>query len=276
MLLRVISELKPTHFAVTFDLPIPTFRHEAYIAYQAHRPPMEEDLSSQIELVHEVVKSSGLPAYTSERFEADDVIGTLAKQAGKQKGTNVVIVTGDRDILQLVNKKVKVYTPIRGISEARLFDEKEVKEYMGVKPSQIVDYKALIGDSSDNYPGVPGVGPKTATTLLEKYKTLERIYEALGSKGWTMGDNVAGKLKDGRESAFLSQDLAKIRTDAPVKLNLKKAKLPDLAKNEKFIEKLQEFGFRSLITRISGKDQPVSTKVSPRQGKKDNGQMGLI
>lgn len=288
MLLRVVDKLKPTYLAVCFDLPGPTFRHEAYIAYQAKRPIMEKDLSDQIELVHEVVEAAGIPIYTAPGFEADDVIGTLAEQAKikfKSKITEVVIVTGDRDILQLVSgptslklrgaSKVKVYMTIRGLTEARMFDEKEVEEYMGIKPSQIVDYKALIGDSSDNYPGVPGVGPKTAIGLLKEYGSLDILYQKMESRKWKIEGialRVAQKLQEGKEAAILSQKLAEIRTDAPVELDLERAKLGDLRENEGFIEKLKELRFKSLVGRLSG---PASTKVSARQGK-TNGQMGLI
>ncbi len=265
MLLRVIEELKPTHMAVCFDLPGPTFRHEAYIGYQAKRPVMDKELSSQIELVHEVVTAAGIPIYIAPGFEADDVLGTLARQAAR---TEVVIVTGDRDILQLVGGRVKVYMTIRGLADAKMFGEKDVEEYIGVKPSQIVDYKALIGDSSDNYPGATGIGPKTALSLLGQFDNIENIYKNLDK----IPGKVAGKLKDGHDGAILSQNLAQIRTDAPVELDLEKAKLSDLAKNEKFVEKLREFRFRSLVARLG---EPASAKVSARQGK-TNGQMGLI
>lgn len=285
MLLRVIEGLKPSYLAVCFDLPIPTFRHEAYIAYQAKRPVMDKELSGQIELVHEVVEAAGIPIYTSPGFEADDVIGTLARQAAKTQNAKrktqnrgvieVIIVTGDRDILQLVNKNVKVYMTIRGLADAKLFNEKEVEEYMGIKPEQIVDYKALTGDASDNYPGVPGIGPKTAIGLLEKYNNLEILYRKMKDGGWKLegvAPAAAQKLKEGEDAAMLSQNLAQIRTDAPVELDLEKAKLGDLAKNEKFIEKLREFRFRSLVSRLD-----IDKDIEKRKAqKKHNGQMGLL
>ena len=306
MLLRVIEELKPTHMAVCFDLPGPTFRHEAYIAYQAKRPVMDKELSGQIELVHEVVEAAGIPIYTAAGFEADDVIGTLAGQSKskfKSKIDEVVIVTGDRDILQLVSgptsprlrgaSKVKVYMTIRGLAEAKMFDEKEVEEYIGIKPEQIIDYKALIGDSSDNYPGVPGIGPKTAVGLLKKYASLDILYRKMeGARldstssarrgGWKLEGitpAVVQKLKEGKEAAMLSQNLAQIRTDAPVELDLERAHLRDLRENEGFIEKLRELRFKSLVARLDSarlgrlnSGNPPSRKATEGRG----GQMGLL
>ncbi|MDO8503943.1 MAG: 5'-3' exonuclease H3TH domain-containing protein [bacterium] len=287
MLLKVIADLKPTHIAVAFDLPVPTFRHEAYIAYQAKRPAMDREMSDQLEWVREVVEAAGIPIYTSPGFEADDVIGTLALQAvqtqkSKVKIDEVVIVTGDRDMMQLVGRKVKVYAPIKGLSEARLFDSKGVKEYIGVAPSQIVDYKALMGDSADNYPGVPGIGPKTAVALIEQFGSLENLYKKMENGKWKM-ENVslatAEKLKEGHDAAMLSQKLARIVADAPVKLDLEHAKLTKPEGNEKLIEKLREFGFRSLIKRVGGEDggERKSSKGRSASGrKKGSGQMNLV
>lgn len=281
MLFRVITELKPDFLAVAFDLPVPTFRHEAYIAYQAHRPHMEQEMKNQIELVHEVVEAAGIPIYTAPGFEADDVIGTLARQCTVQRekgkrADEVIIVTGDRDMLQLVNDKVRVYVPIKGLSEARVFDKKEVKEYIGLSPEQIVNYKALIGDQSDNYPGVPGIGPKTAVELLKKYGSLGNVFKTLGTRHWALGkfsSNIKEKLERGYDSAMLSQKLAKIATDAPVALNLENAKFERLEKSEKFIQKLRELGFKSLVRRLTGEEVKQKGKSKRQKG---NGQMGLI
>lgn len=287
MLFRVITELKPAYLAVAFDLPVPTFRHEAYIAYQAQRPHMEQEMKDQIELVHEVVEAAGIPIYTAPGFEADDVIGTLARQVVQGKTQNakrktvevdeVIIVTGDRDMLQLVNDKTKIYAPIKGLTEARLFDRKAVKEYLGIRPEQIVDYKALIGDQSDNYPGVRGIGPKTAVELLKKYGSLGNVFKALGTRHWALGkfsSNIKEKLERGYDSAILSQKLARISTDAPVELDLKHARFKALGENERFISKLKELGFKSLVRRLTGEEE-VNQKVKSKR-QKQNGQMGLI
>src|SRR5581483_3848194 len=148
MLLRIVVDLKPTHIAVAFDTPVETFRKAQYVGYQAQRPRMESELSSQFDKTYKALEAMNIPIYKVERYEADDVIGTIAKQC-RDKIDEVVVVTGDRDILQLVDdKKVFVYMPVKGLTNAKLYDEKAVIERMGLKPSQIVDLKALMGDSS--------------------------------------------------------------------------------------------------------------------------------
>ena len=167
MLLRVLSDLKPDFLAVAFDVPAPTFRQQAYTAYQGRRPEMESSLKDQVGLTHEMLSALQVPFFEVAGFEADDCIGTLAKQAvGNQEnggnrgnmGVEVFIVTGDRDMLQLVSDKVKVYVPVKGLSEAKTYDVQMVESEFGVTPSQWVDVKALKGDASDNYPGVSGIG----------------------------------------------------------------------------------------------------------------------
>ena len=283
ILLRVIDELKPTHLAVCFDLPEATFRHTAYIAYQAQRPSADEDLVSQIVLVHEVVGVSGIPVYTASGFEADDVIGTLAQQAVQSKRIkeyDVVIVTGDKDIMQLVDDKkgIKVFAPIKGIANARLLEEKDVLEYVGISPAKIVDYKALIGDSSDNYPGVSGIGPKTAQSLLEKFGTLEEVYRNVKGKTEKVKSLPAGvvkKLEEGEESAKMSKYLATIVTDAPVTLNLERCELGRLRDDKDFVDKLKELGFKSLLVRIGAVGRKTAN-AKRQTNKKNKDQMELI
>ncbi len=255
MLLKVINDLKPDFLAVAFDTPEPTFRKMEYLGYQAKRPAMDEGLVGQIEKVREVVKAFGIPIFQAPGFEADDVIGTLARQAcqkskiknQKSKIDEVIIVTGDRDMMQLVGPKVKVYAPVRGMSEAEVFDEKHVKEKLGIKPAQIVDYKGLSGDSSDNYPGVPGVGPKTAVELLQKYQDLTGVYQHLAD----LPESLVRKLEAGKELAELSQKLARIVTDAPVELDPEKCQFEFTEEEkEKVAGKFKELGFKSLVTRI--------------------------
>lgn len=271
MLLRAIDDIKPTYLIAAFDLPAPTFRHKEYIAYQAQRPASEQEMRSQIQIVKDTVKAAGIPAYEQEGFEADDIIGTLARLATKNSNCEVIILTGDRDMLQLVNKKVKVYAPIKGLTETTIFDEKKTKEHLGLATKQIIDYKALTGDSSDNYPGVPGIGPKTALALLEKFGSLENIYKKLEKAGELEGfsNAVTKRLKEGKNSGLLSQKLARIVTSVPIKLNLKKAKLNDLSKDEKFLSHLRALGFKSIVKRLTG-EEPKKVK------KKSNGQIGLL
>lgn len=248
MLLRVIQDLKPTHLAVAFDRKEPTFRHKEYKEYQAHRPEMDKDLGVQFDKAKDVISAFGFPIYDKAGYEADDVIGTLAAQAtgvSKSKIDQVIIVTGDRDILQLVTDKVKVYLPIRGLSEAKLMGEKDVVEKMGVKPSQVDDYKALVGDPSDNYPGVRGIGPKTAVKLLKEFETVEGIYKNLDK----IPETAAKKLREGEKSAKISQRLAEIVTDVPVKLDIENSGKWKVD-SQKVLNLFAEYGFKTLTKRV--------------------------
>lgn len=264
ILLKVITDLHPEYLAVTFDLPVPTFRHKEFIGYQVQRPKMDAELADQIERVHQIVDSLNIPIFEKPGFEADDLIGTLSDQAAK-KEIETIIVTGDKDIMQLVGKRVRLYLPQKGFSEALLCGEKEVKEILGIKPKQVIDYKSLVGDSSDNYPGVPGIGPKTAVKLLMAYGNLEKIYKNLNR----LPKLVVHKLTDGRESAELSKKLATIVINAPVKLDLKACKVSDY-NQEKVIELFKELEFRSLINKLPGVEVPEEGK------KKESPQMDLF
>ncbi len=264
MMIKIFHDLKPTHVAVAFDRPGPTFREKLFPAYQSQRPKMEDDFVSQIPLVHDMVSALGIPAYESDGFEADDVIGTICRQvSGKQVTGNtqridqVVIITGDRDILQLVSdEKVLIFMPTKGLSEGKLYGEKEVVERMGVIPARIADLKALMGDASDNYPGVAGVGPKTAVSLLDQFGSVEKIYKALDRVN---GDMTKTKLQHGRESAFLGKYLATIRTDAPVTFEPVAARLTTLD-TPKARAMLETLHFPSLLKRLSGQ-MPVEKKT---------------
>ena len=263
ILLTVLEDLKPDFLAVAFDLPEPTFRHQEYVGYQIQRPEMDRELAGQIERVYQMVKTLNIPIFTSPSFEADDVIGTLAKQAAL-KNVEVMIVTGDKDIMQLVNKKVKVYAPKRGFAEPEIFDEKKVKIFLGVTPKQIIDYKALVGDASDNYPGVSGIGPKTAVELLNQYGDLKTIYKNLGK----VKPLLAQKLKDGQENAYLSQKLATIVTKVPLKLNLKACLVHDYD-HQKALKLFEELEFKSLINKLPGFKKE-------KEKRNENNQMSLI
>ena len=171
----MISDLKPTHLVVAFDLPQPTFRQQLYTAYQGKRPDMEGNLKEQIPLVHELLDALKIKYFEVGGFEADDVIGTIAAQSKIE----TIIVTGDRDMLQLINENVKVCVPVKGLSETKTYDEALVRAEYRVEPCQWIDVKALKGDASDNYLGVPGIGPKTAENLIQTYGTLEAVYKNL-------------------------------------------------------------------------------------------------
>jgi len=261
MLYRILNDLHPEYLAVSFDTAKANFRHMEYVGYKANRPRMDSELAGQIEKVHELVRAYNIPILEVDGYEADDVIGTLATQVFKGKrqkskikdDIEVIIVSGDKDLMQLVNNQVKLYMPTRGLSEGQIVGEKEVKEKMGILPREIVDYKGLVGDPSDNYPGVPGIGPKTAIDLLKKFGTVEGIYQKMKEgKGFEgVGENTVKKLADGAESALLSKKLATIILDVPIKLKLEKCVARDYDK-EKVIAFFKELGFRSLIARMTG------------------------
>lgn len=249
MLLRVIQDLKPTHIAITFDRPEPTFRQKVFKDYQQQRPAMDKDLSSQFEKAKNVANAMNIPVYEQAGYEADDLIGTISRRAieGKEEDLidSVVIVTGDRDILQLVNHKVKVFLPVRGLSEGKLFGPGEVKEKMGVNPNQIVDYKALVGDASDNYKGVPGIGPKTAINLLEKYGNFNTIYRKLDE----IPESTKEKLIAGKELGEMSYNLATIVKDMEIDVDLGKAAKWQID-SKQVLDLFADFGFRTLTKRV--------------------------
>lgn len=264
MLLRILTDLRPEYLAVAFDRPEANFRQQKYTAYQGKRPEMEGNLSDQIPLAHEMLEALSIPYFEVPGFEADDVIGSLAKQAsrllttdyglqqkrkavdGSRSTVDVAIVTGDRDMLQLVSAHVKVCVPVKGLSETKTYDQKMIEEEFGVAPSQWVDVKALKGDASDNYPGVRGIGPKTAQDLIAKYGTLEELYKNLGK----LEAKTAKKLAEGAEDAGMAKKLATIVTDVPVRLDLDKAAVAkiDWQKGVEFMR--QKLGFKSIPERI--------------------------
>lgn len=253
MLFTVLQQEKPSHLVVCFDRPKPTFRQTLFAGYQQHRPALSDDFVPQIVLVHELLEKMKVAVFELDGYEADDLIGTLAFEAiqkGDHKGSplqdfEVIILTGDRDMLQLVNGKVKILMPIVGISKTALMGSKEVEEKYGVKPEQFVDYKALIGDASDGYPGVAGIGPKTASSLLQKYGTFENLYEHVGE----LPEKIGLKLATDAEQAALAKKLAAIVIDAPIQFDLNDCEISrfDLIGLKTAFE---EQGFKSLLGRI--------------------------
>lgn len=244
MLFKIIGDLKPEYLIVCFDKKAPTFRKQMYVGYQAKRPTMSDDLVPQIKLVHKALDEAKIEHFEVDGYEADDLIGTIAKKAVKEN-TQVIILSGDRDLLQLVNSHVLMLAPITGITKMTLFDIVKVKEKYGLNPEQIVDYKALVGDSSDNYPGVSGIGPKTASSLLQKYETFENLYAHIAD----LPENIALKLATDAEQAAMAKKLATILQDAPVKLELKQSMLSNI--NEEALKKyLGSLGFSGLLKRM--------------------------
>lgn len=217
ILLRLLENNHPDYLAVAFDIG-KTFRNELFPAYKGTRAKMPDDLRLQITRMKELVDTLGVPRLEVEGFEADDVLGSTAKQMAA-KGYDVKIITGDRDLLQLVDEHIVVSLPGSKLSDSKDYTPQMVKDFLGVTPEQVVDYKALVGDPSDNYPGVPGIGPKTAVTLLDTYGTLENIYANTDK----LKGAVKTKIENNRESAYLSQNLARIRTDLPEYFRIEEA-----------------------------------------------------
>ncbi|MGI5836117.1 MAG: DNA polymerase I [Chloroflexota bacterium] len=244
MLLKVLQEMRPEYAVAAFDTPAPTFRHVEYEAYKAHRGPAPEGLHEQFGRVHQLLEAMGIPIYRVDGFEADDLLGTLSRQA-VEMGLEVVIVTGDTDALQLVGPNVTVLTSRRGFSDTVLYDVEGVKDRYGVSPSQLVDVKALKGDASDNIPGVPGIGEKTAVRLVAEYGSLDRIYEHLDS----LSGRLKQQLESNREQAFFSRRLAQIVLDVPVHLELEGARV-GASDRARLAELFRELGFKSLMDRL--------------------------
>jgi len=251
VLFKVIKDLKPDFILATFDLKGPTFRHEEYKEYKATRVKAPDELYAQIDRVKEMVRAMNIPIYEKEGFEADDVIGTMVRQSenppagGRINDVENIIVTGDLDTLQLVSPKTQVYALRKGISDTVLYDEAAVKERYGLLASQMIDYKGLRGDQSDNIPGVKGIGEKTAVALLQKYQTLENVYTRLAEIKGAVKD----KLERDKMLAFMSKKLATIVKDVPLELDFKQAVTREFDR-QKLVALFQELNFFSLIKRI--------------------------
>lgn len=279
MFLGVLHEQKPDYIIVAFDRSKPTIRQSMFAGYHEHRPPMESDLSDQVSLIDELLEKMKVQVSFAEGYEGDDVIGTFAHQSQieNRKSRNgeqieVVIVTGDRDMLQLVNETTRVLMLITGMSKTALFDEKMVEEKYGVKPSQFVDYKALIGDPSDGYPGITGIGPKTASSLLQKFGTFEALYEKIGE----VPEKVGLKLATDAELGALAKKLATIMTDAPVHLNLDSCRVDQLD-TQALKKGFEEHNFKSLIARLDARyPQIEKPKRVEKKNSEDDGQLGLL
>lgn len=261
-LLSVLDKFKPEYVAASFDLEGGTFRDELYTDYKAHRVAAPDDLYAQIPPVKELVTAFGIPIYERAGFEADDCVGTLAKQA-EALGLETIIVTGDSDTLQLVNDATRVFTMRRSLKDTVLYDEAGVVEKYGFKPKQLVDYKGLAGDSSDNIPGVSGVGQKTATDLIAAYGDLEGIYNHLDD----IKESVRKKLIADRDQAFLSRELGTIKCDVPVTLSLEAARLDDYDR-EAAAAFLQKYEFYSLLKRLPGSAAELAPKAAKKTARK--------
>ena len=245
MLLKLLGDLQPTYMAVAFDKSRKTFRTELYADYKGQRKPTPSELSEQFPLAMKVLGTMGIPTLELDNYEADDIIGTFAVHAPED--VEVIIVTGDRDELQLVDTRTKVYYTKRGISDIQIFDEAEfAANYEGLVPKQLIELKGLMGDASDNIPGVPGVGPKTALKLIKEYGDVETVLENIDK---VSGKALKAKLADNKESALLSKQLATICTEAPVDTDIAKYALAPLREEARTL--LQDLEFRNMYDRFA-------------------------
>ncbi len=261
MLVRLLEEERPDYLAVAVDMAAPTFRHRRFEAYKAQRPSMPDQLRPQVARFEQLVQAFRIPMYGAEGFEADDVIGTLTRQAlESDPDCRVVIVTGDRDTLQLVNDRVTALITRKGIRDVERFTPEHVVEALGIRPQQLVDLKGLVGDASDNIPGVPGIGEKTAVELLKRFADLAAILEHLGE----LPPRLARPLGEYRDQAALSRYLATIVTTVPVQLDWEACRLqePD---SQALARLLIDLEFRTLLGRLS-RMYPAVGEAARRQG----------
>ena len=257
---KAVDQIKPDYVICAFDRPEPTFRHKEYKEYKAKRVKAPQELYDQIPLTQKVLSALGVQFLEKSGFEADDIIATLDHEAGKEK-IDTLILTGDADTLQLVDDDTRVYGFRRGFSDVVVYDEGQVKEKYGLTPDQLLDYKALRGDPSDNIPGVPGIGEKTATELLKKYKTLDGVYGHLDE---IKPEGVKNKLKEGKSSAYLSKKLGTLVMNVPVKVDFEKAKV-FYYDPQKAFKLFSELEFKSLLSRLPKSGQERSKTADKKE-----------
>ncbi|TET26570.1 MAG: DNA polymerase I, partial [Dehalococcoidia bacterium] len=260
MLLKVISELKPSHYAIAFDRPAPTFRHRLFKEYKAQRPKAPDELVNQLGRVRQMVDAFNIPIFELDEYEADDVLGTLSHQASQQ-GIDAIIVTGDADTMQLVSPRVRVLysKPGRSFSSTDLYDEAAVSQKYGVKPENIADLKGLAGDPSDNIPGVPGIGPVNAAKLLTKFGSIDQIYAHIDE---VTPPKVQATLRENEALARQSKELATIVTRTPVTLKLDDCQVSQFNRN-KVTELFRELEFFSLLPKLPEGEAEPSAETKP-------------
>lgn len=264
MVLKTLDEFKPSHCAVAFDSSAPTFRHDQFEEYKAHRPKAPEELVSQFALVHGIVDAFNLPAFEVEGYEADDILGALARRASGE-GIATVIVTGDTDMLQLAAPTIHILLPKprRPFSDTQLYDEQAVRERYGLAPAQIADLKGLVGDASDNILGVPGIGQKTAVKLLQEFGTIEGIYERIEEVN---PPKLRETLRANEDAARQSKDLATIVTDLPMELDMTACQVREIDR-DRVVEWFRNLEFFTLLDRLPGvTDSQARISAAPKAG----------
>jgi len=258
-LLKLLRENKPDYWAIAFDRRAPTFRHEISKDYKAQRPKTPPELVTQIERVHQLAEAFNLPAFEMDGFEADDIIGTISAQA-VAKGIDTLIVTGDNDMLQVVQPGVRVMSPRRGFADTVVYDAPAVKEKYGLDPEQLISYKALVGDASDNIPGVKGIGDKTAVKLLQQFHDLDNLYSHVNE---VEPERIRKLLQENHETALQNSRLSAIVTDVPMPFDLDTCTVSSYDRN-KVVDLFRELGFSAMLSRLP-EEIGVAPAAAPRQ-----------
>ena len=256
--LKAIDDFNPDYIAVCFDTKPPTFRHKRFGEYKAGRKKAPQDLYDQIPMIKDILQSFQVAVFEKPGFEADDLIGTIANKAPQKQAVpeiQTIIISSDFDVFQLVNKSVKVYNLIKGVKQGEVFDANKTKEKYGILPEQIVDFKALAGDASDNIPGATGIGKTTAIKLIQEYGSVEKIYKAMESgSAWDMKERTKELLLASKEQVLLSYELAKIDRSVDIDLDMNKCmwRAPSSNPNamSRVAQKLDEFQFYTLKNRL--------------------------
>ncbi|MFA5742439.1 MAG: 5'-3' exonuclease H3TH domain-containing protein [Candidatus Paceibacterota bacterium] len=269
---KTLNDFNPSYLAACFDFPAPSFRREISKDYKANRPKADPELYAQIPLVKKILTALGVKVFEKQGFEADDLIGTIARASSAGSGSHIesIILSGDHDVLQLIDSHTSVCLLRKGVKDTALFDAKAVIEKYGIEPIQLIDYKALRGDPTDNISGIKGIGPKTATELLQKFQNLDRVYQEIeeGLKGGKISLKMREMLLSQKGECLTSRVLGKIVTDVPIGFDLEDCQWHDLDK-EKIAKTLENFEFFSLAKRIRVGDKIEKPKDPPPSFKKN-------
>ena len=251
ILFKLLDDEKPEYIAVSFDLKAPTQRHKLYDGYKANRKGMPNELAEQMPIIKEILRAMNIDIVEKEGYEGDDIIGTLSKY-GEKKGLEVIILSGDRDTFQLATDNVKIHIPRTkaGKTETEIFDRSKVKEVYGIEPKQLIEVKGLQGDTSDNIPGVPGIGEKTALLLIQKYETIDNLYKKLEAGESDLKGKQKEKIEENKELAYLSRTLGEINTDVPIGDTLEELKTEEWDR-QKVLEIFKELNFKRYIERFN-------------------------
>ena len=263
-LLKLLRENKPDYWAIAFDRHAPTFRHEMFEDYKAQRPKTPPELVTQIERVHQLARAFNLPVFEMDGYEGDDIIGTVSVQAAS-KGIDTLIVTGDNDMLQLVQPGIRVMSPRRGFADTVVYDDDAVREKYGLDPAQLISYKALVGDTSDNIPGVKGIGEKTAVKLLQQFNDLDGIYSHINE---VAPERIRALLQENHETALQNSKLSAIVTDVPLPFDIDACKVSSYDRN-KVVDIFRELGFSAMLARLPdeiGAAPSAAPRQEPSQG----------